>query len=510
MNDRLGNQRSANTTYFASLKRNPSREDLEAAIVQLEDCVKHGLLFHASHLSDWIMFVASDALREHRPCHQRLRIERLKRLGYLHFFDQESECRDELCESEDLPRYLQSPPDPADDDTRWRLYTAIGHTLWHEDDLDRFRSNFEHYGRLFHGLSEEFGGRAQMHAFLLGMEGRFAFLQRRDVTETMAKFDQALSLLTDAQRRTRVGLHLINYYLYHLISLYTMPQPAEDHERRSTRIDDLLFEFDSCRIGSSVQENGQPRPLRTLLQLHVGLHRLRKLKVDIARLHATGQDATDLEADVNAVQGDLLFTSAMLGLGSLNPCPPLLREIYEFCAVEGDGFNVNQAKKQLKSYLLMTNWEAFEEIAMIYFRHMGGLVETLPRREETFDLLVHTHATALHPATITGVQVKHERNTFPVAKFRAWRELAREYERRCDISRVIFFMQSSPDKSIARGKEVNRNTFPALQADIQFWNIDKITELLWQNPGCLPEIYGVIEKWRTQSPAKRTATSGTR
>lgn len=71
-------------------------------------------------------------------------------------------------------------------------------------------------------------------------------------------------------------------------------------------------------------------------------------------------------------------------------------------------------------------------------------------------------------------------------------------------------MQSSPDKSIARGKEVNRDTFPALQSDIQFWNIDKITELLWQHPGCLPEIYGVIENWRRQSPAKWTATSGTR
>lgn len=472
--------------------------------------MKHGLLFHASHLSDWIMFVASDVLREHRACHQRLRIERLKRLGYLHFFDQESECRDEFCESEDLRRYLLSPPDPADDDTRWRLYTAIGHTLWHEDDLDRFRPSFEHYRRLFHGLSEEFSGRSQMHAFLLGMEGRFAFLQRRDVTETMAKFDQALSLLTDAQRRTRVGLHLINYYLYHLISLYTAPQPAEDHQRLSTRIDDLLFEFDIFRIGSPVQENGQPRPLRTLLQVHVGLHRLRKLKVDIARLHSTGRDATNLEEEVSAVQGDLLFTSAMLGLGSLNPCPPLLREVYEFCAVEGDGFDVNQAKKQLKSYLLKTDWEAFEEIAMIYFRHMGGLVETLPRREETFDLLVRSPATALHPATITGVQVKHERRTFPVAKFRAWRELAREYERRSDISRVIFFMQSNPDKSIVRGKEANRDTFPALQADIQFWNIDKVTELLWQNPGCLPEIYGVIEKWRRHWPRKQTASSGTR
>lgn len=497
MNNRLGNERGSSGTHFASLTRKPSHLELEEAVVQLEDCVKNGLLFHAAHLSDWIMFVAGTALSENRECHRRVRVERLKRLGYLHFFEQEVECRDELCETEEIDQYLDAPADPAKDGARWMLYTAIGHTLWHEENLTLFQFNFDRYQNLFSGLTSSFKHRSSMNAFLLGMKGRLAFLKECPLPAIMSKFDEALESLTPAERGTRVGLHLINYYLEHLNRLYACAPPQECTQL-SNRINDLLMEFDTLRVGTTRPDGGYPRPLRTLLQVHLGLHRLRKLKVDIERSDAKLESAVSLRADFAAVQAELLFTSAMLGLGSLNPCPPLLREVYAYCNVEGDGFDMNQAKSQLKAYLIDTSWEAYEEIAAIYFRHMGGqvLVDELPEGTRTFDLLVSTPPTSLHAATITGVQVKHKKGKYRTADFNTWIGIARSYQRRSEISRIIFFSFGKPHVAIPLTRPANRDIFCNLQSDIEFWGVDRITDLLWHKPGCLPEVYAVLQRGR--------------
>lgn len=155
MKNRYKTERQSNPKAFELLGRNPSEHSVHEAIKQLEDCVKNGLIYHACELSDWISFVAQEKLKTNKELGQRFRIERLKRLGYLNFFEQERICRDDLCESEDLNKLLNADESTELDNTRFILYTAIGHTLWHENDIKIFNEYFEYYKILFTQVFEK-------------------------------------------------------------------------------------------------------------------------------------------------------------------------------------------------------------------------------------------------------------------------------------------------------------------------------------------------------------------
>lgn len=492
MKDRHANERQSVAQIINLLGRNPSDIMLDASLRQLEDCVKNGLIYQACELSDWISFIVADKskkLKKNSPLGQRLRIERLKRLGYLHFFEQQKICRDELCESEDLAFHLTAVPSDEYDHTRLILYTAIGHTLWHEKDPEEFNKHFSSYNIIFNLLTDECGLKTEMHAFLEAMEGRKAFLERNCVEKVMGRFDFALKIMGPEKMRTRGGLHIINYYLDHLNAMYVDAVFESSYTVLSRKMEELFVVFDNCRIGLP-KGKAVLEPIKTLLQIHFGVHRLRKMYRD---QQLKIEEELALDAKIEATSRDLMFTAAMLGLGSLNPCPPLLRDVYEYAGKQQGMFDLNQAKEQLKKCLRDLQSEEFETIAEIYFKHLGFEVLRLPGRAPTFDLLVNVDD-RLGRKTLTGVQVKHLKEKWNSKRFDEWSMIAqRKFIQRNDIAHVIFFMTSNPDCSIKCDKEVTRTTFPHIQSNIEFWNIDEIVERLWRQSGCLPLVYAVIE-----------------
>lgn len=499
MKDRHANERQSISQDIELLGRNPSDTRLDASLKQLEDCVKNGLIYQACELSDWISFIVSDKLekldnlrkqKNNTPLGQmvrRLRIERLKRLGYLHFFEQEKICRDELCESEDLAFHLMGEPSDDYDHTRLTLYTAIGHTLWHENELEEFKKNFESYNTLFNLLTDGCGLKTEMHAFLVAMEGRKAYLEKQGVEKVMGQFDSALNILGPERMSTRGGLHIINYYLDHLNAMYADVGFESAFITLSQRMEELFVVFDRCRIGLP-KGKALLEPIKTLLQIHFGVHRLRKMNRDLV----IRKSPRDIKLEIDAVSRDLMFTAVMLGLGSLNPCPPLLRDVYDYAGMQQGLFDLNQAKEQLKRRLIDLDPLSFEDIAQIYFEHMRYKVDRLPAGTDTFDLLVHVE-NGIGLISTMGVQVKRIHDNLPTKEFREWRSTAMDYARANEIAHVLFFLESNPSRSINRTKSNFQKVFPHIQADIEFWNINAITERLWQQSGCLPRVYAVIE-----------------
>lgn len=488
MKNRHANERQSTAAIFELLGRNPNDIMLNAAITQLEDCVKNGLIYQACELSDWISFIASDKLKEKSPFRQRLWIERLKRLGHLHFFEQEIICRDELCDSENLDFYLTAPILDEHDQTRLILYTAIGHTLWHERNITEFQRHFESYKTLFNKLTDECDLRTDMYAFLVAMEGRKAFLEEQGVEKVMGCFDSALKIMGPEKMRTRGGLHIINYYLDHLNAMYADERFESVYSTLLSRMEALFVVFDSCRIGLPKKGKAVLEPIKTLLQIHFGVHRLRKLQRDLL----IRERDQKIKLEIDAVSRDLMFTAVMLGLGSLNPCPPLLRDVYDYAGIQQGLFDLNQAKEQLKSRLINLDPLSFEDIAQIYFEHMRYKVDRLQAGADTFDLLVHVE-NGMGLTSIIGVQVKRIHDNLPTKEFREWRSTAMDYKRADEIAHVLFFLESNPSRSINRTKGDFQKIFPHIQADIEFWNINTITEKLWQQSGCLPRVYAVIE-----------------
>jgi len=180
----------------------------------------------------------------------------------------------------------------------------------------------------------------------------------------------------------------------------------------------------------------------------------------------------------------------MLGLSNLNPCPPLLREIHEYANDQRDLFDVTRAKKYLKEMIRKIDWRSMEKLVIVYYEQQGYNVIDLPENAPTFDLLVEKPRTATN--SITGVQVKHWKKKISADAFRKWREKARDYEGRNKISEVIFFLTHKLDQSVNINLETLESIFPKITNEIQIISLDDAINQLWQQPGCLPSVYGII------------------
>ena len=182
----------------------------------------------------------------------------------------------------------------------------------------------------------------------------------------------------------------------------------------------------------------------------------------------------------------------MLGLGHLNPCPPLLKDIYQLFNNQRDLFDDNRLKEYLKKALRNISGEKMEEVAAIFFKQCGYEVEVLPRSTPAFDLLL-TRAGQFSATTI-GVQVKAWKRKFNKKSFKDWENTIELFDRSEMIARVIFFLQETQQKAVVDcGKSVRlRKELRALTQDTEFISLNYAVEMLWQQQSCLPSVYKII------------------
>lgn len=434
MDKRLENENEIVPDDFHMLPKSFDLDSLKKAIGQLEDCVKNGLFYQAAELSDWITFIADKKLREEQYLARRLDIERLKRLGYLGFIEQEKVCKEKICDDYKLRDVLISDPTTDQDEVRFHLFTAIGHTLWHNENLDTFSIDICDCEKLYSGLTNKYPFKNVVEAFLHGLRGRQAYLTERGATEVMRHFDQGLGTLSKEDRRKRIGLHLIIDYARHLLLLY---QKAEGKDTSIGKmVDKLFYEFEECRLGTP--KDGRLQPTKTLLQIHFLVLKLSKLNIDNQTVAERQRNKLNIE--IEHVKTELLFTAIMLGLGNLNPCPPLLKHVHQFFNDQRDLFDANRAKEHLKKLLREIDWESMEKVAEIYFLQCGYEVQRLGNNAPTFDLLA-TFTLPHGEPTTTGIQVKNWGKKFLKSDYQDWEGGAHDSDYSSEVSCVMFFLK---------------------------------------------------------------------
>lgn len=328
------------------------------------------------------------------------------------------------------------------------------------------------------------------------MEGRSKFLKGEEATSVMAPFENALKLLGSDKMRSRVGLHLINYYLNHLNNMYSDKAFESRYQAISKRIDELFKEFDKCRLPSSSKKDKPLEPIKTLLQLHFGLHKIHKMQRDLC-LNSSGlRDSQKIKTDIDNTRTKLLYTALMLGLGSLNPCPPLLQDIYNFANNQQSMFDSNEAKSMLKKHLNNLDYESFERVALVYFKHMNYEVKMLEKNTKAYDLIASRKfegSIGINAEARVGIQAKYWGRKFYSRDFENWLLKAMGSEISISLTGIVFFLKGSLHKDVATAAEAAKSVFKNLQTGIIFWDLDMITDMLWSKPGCLPMVYGVIE-----------------
>lgn len=492
MNRRLENENGIVSDDFQMLPKNPDETALKIAIAQLEDCVKNGLFYQAAELSDWIAFVGGKQLLQYPLLARRLELERLKRLGYLGFIDEEKICQEKFCDDYKLDEVLNSSPNGELDQVRFDLFTAVGHTLWHTRDKDKkkvietFNKNIEICEKLYEFITDQYKYKNVVEAFLHGLQGRQAYLTGKDATEIMGNFDQGLASLNEEDRKKRMGLHLINYYADHLLLIYEKAK-KKDIQIIRNKIGQLFDEFENRRLGTPI--DGKLQPTKTLLQIHFLVLKLKTLAIDSKGVIKDQRDK--LKNEIEHAKTDLLFTARMLGLGHLNPCPPLLKDIYQFFSDQRNQFDESRVKEHFKKLLRGIDWESMEKVAEIYFRQRGYEVKRLGKSAPTFDLLAEFYPPHGDP-TITGVQVKHWGRKFIQSDFDTWLTGAYKSKHSSEVSYVMFFLTEEPSESIFLDNKKLSQFFPKLLGCIEFITLDKAVEKLWTEDGCLPSVYGTI------------------
>ncbi len=498
MYKRLENENAIVPGELKMPPKNPNETDLKTAIAQLEDCVKNGLFYQAAELSDWIAFVGDKELLQYPLLARRLALERLKRLGYLGFIDEEKICQEKFYDNYKLDEVLKPSSNGELNQVRYDLFTAIGHTLWHTREKDKnkviktFNKNIEICEKLYGSITDQYKYKKVVEAFLHGLRGRQAYLTGKDATEVMRHFDQGLASLNEEDRKKRIGLHLIIYYAGHLLLIYKKAPPQNIPTIRK-KSNQLFDEFESCRLGIPI--DGKLQPTKTLLQIHFLIIKLKAL--DIEDKAANKNQRGQLKNKIEHARIDLLFTTRMLGLGHLNPCPPLLKDIYQFFNDRRDQFDESRVKEYFKEQLRKIDWKSMENVAKLYFEQRGYEVKHLGKGAPTFDLLATFHPpngvpTTGVPPTTTGVQVKHWGSKFTPSKFDKWLAGAHKSEHSGKVSYVIFFVTEEPSESIHLNNQQLSQFFPKLIGGIEFITLDKAVEMLWQHDGCLPLVYGVI------------------
>ncbi len=493
MDKRLENE---NAIVFGELKmppQNPNETDLKTAIAQLEDCVKNGLFYQAAELSDWTAFVGDKQLLQYPLLARRLELERLKRLGYLGFIDEEKICQEKFCDNYELDKVLNSSSNGELDQIRYDLFTAIGHTLWHTREKDKkkvietFNKNIEVCGKLYELITDQYKNKKVVEAFLHGLRGRQAYLTGKNAKVVMGHFDQGLASLSEEDRRKRMGLHLIIYYAEHLLLIFENAK-KKDIQIIRKKINQLFDEFENCRLGTPI--DGKLRPTKTLLQIHFLVLKLKKLAIDNKTVSKDQLDK--LKNEIEHAKTDLLFTTRMLGLGHLNPCPPLLKDIYQFFNDQRDQFDESRVKEHFKNMLRKIDWESMEEVARVYFEQRSYKVTKLGKNAPTFDLLAKFYPPHGGTPTTTGVQVKHWGSKFILADFKKWLFGSDNSEHSFEVSYVMFFLTEEPSESAFLDNIKLSRYFPKLLGGIEFITLDKAVDKLWQQDGCLPLIYGII------------------
>lgn len=481
MKSRLANKNANSLGEVFLLQDNPDEEALIESVKQLEDCVKNGLFYQAAELSDWIAFIAEEKLRtpSGRVLDRKLKIERLKRLGYLGFIEAEKACRRRFCIDFELAKILASNPSPNENELRHHLYTAIGHTLWNIDDINEFDDDINICNKLYNGFTSDYSYRYVVDAFLHGLKGRRAYLANNKSEEVINQFETGLEILdSNNARGTRTGLHLIICYAKHLMLMYE--KSMENDFEIGNKIDLLFYEFERCRLGSL--DKDRPAPLKTLLQIHFLVLKLHKLTLDSKSIN-----------EIEHTQTELLFTAVMLGLGNLNPCPPLLKDIYQFFSIQQNLFDANSLKVHLKEKLRKISPKSMEKLAAIYFRMRGYEVEELPEDTQTFDLIAKFKHESF--TSTVGVQVKRVKNGLTKKKYDEWVYKANNYERKDEISGVTFFLIKKQHRSISGKIDTLNVPFPKLTNDVNFLLLDNAIDWMWDvKVGCLSEIYGLISQ----------------
>lgn len=487
MDHRLARENASKDGDIEMFPKIHNRESLEKAILLLEDFVKNGSFYHAAELSDWISYVAKDLLTENDDLERRLKIERLKRLSYLGYKSQVVICRDEICKSYDFETFTNI----KSDEIKFYLFTAIGLTLWRigeEDDSDEFDKHFRICYKLYKKLNDNYTYKNIVKAFFGGLLGRMAYLKDKPLQTVMRRFEDSLEFLTENERKTRVFLHLIIYYIEHLLSLYEREYILEI----KSKIDELFKRYESM-------SNVEDTPLKTILQIRFLVLKFLKLKKDIDYLQSgKTNNYLNVRYQFNHAKADLITTAILLGFGNLQYCPPLIDRIKTSFEDEQILYDTDKTKQYIKGILKEIDWKGMEAVAATYFRQCGYEVEVLGARETTFDLLLknkapYTLITSANeqPATATGVQVKHWKKGLKKDAFDKWKYKAANFKRKNEITHVIFFVTNKPDCTIDEGKH-EVLSLPRFVPPVYFISLDDAVNMFWKHPGCLPAVYRTI------------------
>lgn len=480
-----------------ALQKYVSMEQVENSVRQLEKYVRSGLFYQAAELSDWIAFAASRVLKKNISLMLRYEVERLKRFDNLGFRRQAEIIRDEFCAKHRLDEVIGYPANHGNNEIKFHLFTAIGHTLWFIDDVADFKQKLSVCEELHNGTTDDYSYKTVSAGFLEATKGRQSYLQGESYHEVMKHFEDGLSLLNDELRKSRFGLHIINQYLTHLVSMYE----SGNHEAELiNKIEQLFTEFSDNGL-SHIDPKGAPRPLKSILEIDFLSKVIRKSRVDLKLARQNGLEKSEVEKIEKRIEGarmELYFTSIMLGLGNLNPGSPKLVEVQQYFE-ENDLYASNQIEEYLKRVLGGIGWEGMEEIVKIYFKCRNFKVIELPSGAPVFDLLLEFQQGGGSYEDYAGVQVKSGHKKFLKRDFEEWISKLRDFAnnpqfKNYQITMIYLYTRQKPNDQVSLLNQLDllRNSIPTLRREVKFVCLNEIAEELSRHPGYWPEVHNVI------------------